>query len=183
MLAAINQSRAEEGLDALVENLELRDIARGWTDHLVDSQELAHNPTYADQYTGQWRRMGENVGYTSFVGGSWEATVAHLHQAFLNSPGHLANIMGGYNQAAVGVRLDDSNKMWVTVNFLNGNILVVEEVVGGPVEEEVPAEETFEEEQAPVEEPVEEPQDQSPQDESERARRDANRPRHFSRAS
>ncbi|MEE8601140.1 CAP domain-containing protein [Euzebya tangerina] len=139
---ATNETRAEQGLAPLANNLLLREVARGWTEELVASGQLAHNPSYSQQYEGEWRRMGENVGYTSSAQDLLGA-VERLHQAFVDSPGHFANITGEYNQMAVGVAFDDDGALWVTLNFLDG-----------PTPSETP-EEPVEEE--PVEEPTPEP--------------------------
>ena len=146
-LDAINASRSAEGLPALVMNAELQGIARGWTDVMNRDDDLKHNPSYAEQYTGQWNRMGENVGYTR-RNASNEQMVAVLHQAFMDSPGHRANILGAYNQAGIGV-VRDGNTMWVTVNFLDGEIPQgqVERVDSQPAAEEQAQEEEVQEPQ------------------------------------
>src|SRR5207248_8822025 len=58
-----------------------------------------------------WRMIGENIG----VGGA----VDDLHESFVRSPAHRANMFGAYNRVGVGVLLQGS-KLWVTVDFLNG---------------------------------------------------------------
>lgn len=63
--------------------------------------------------------MAENVGYATWPGGSMTVVVPHLHQAFMDSPGHRANILGDYNQVGIGVVVD-GDTTWVTVNFLQG---------------------------------------------------------------
>jgi len=42
--------------------------------------------------------------------------VAALHQAFWNSPGHRANMLGDYNRVGVGVV--NSDRLWVTFTFV-----------------------------------------------------------------
>jgi uncharacterized protein YkwD len=168
-LQAINAARAEQGLPTLTVNSELRDIARGWTGHMIGSGTLAHNPAYRDQYTLEWSRMGENVGYTSDRG-SMEATVAQLHQAFLNSSGHRANIMGDYNQVGIGTGYDAAGKLWVTVNFLNGPL---------PAQDQPEVEQQEPEQQEPEQQEPEQQESEQPeveQQESEQPRRT-----HFSR--
>lgn len=118
-LAAINAARAAEGLEALAVNDELAGIARTWAGAMDAADRMSHNLHYAAQYSGDWNRMGENVGYATWPGGSTEEVVARLHQAFMGSPGHRANIMGGYNQVGIGVVVG-GDTTWVTVNFLDG---------------------------------------------------------------
>jgi hypothetical protein len=76
---------------------------------------LSHDPNLAQDATAvepQWTAVGENVG----VG----YTVQQLHDAFMGSSGHRANIMKPtYNQVGVGVAMAGST-MWVTVRFLTG---------------------------------------------------------------
>ncbi|WP_370327459.1 CAP domain-containing protein [Euzebya sp.] len=120
-VAAINSARAAQGLAPLVVNAELRGVAQGWSAQLRDAGRLSHNPHYADQYTGQRSRMGENVGTATAPGWSADTLVARLHEAFMASSGHRANILGDYNQVGVGVVIDGST-MWVTVNFLQGPV-------------------------------------------------------------
>lgn len=121
-IEAINASRAEEGLAPLVANAELTDIARAWSSQMQAAGQLGHNPDYSAQYTGDWNRMGENVGYTTWPGADPMEIVPRLHQAFMDSPGHRANIVGGYNQLGVGVVMA-GDTLWVTVNFLQGPLV------------------------------------------------------------
>jgi hypothetical protein len=57
-----------------------------------------------------WEKLGENVGR----GGS----VSSLHQAFLDSPGHKANILGDYNYVGIGTNTSDNGVLYVTVVFM-----------------------------------------------------------------
>lgn len=118
-VVAINAARAAEGLGPLTANAELADIARAWSVQLDAAGRLSHNPHYTAQYSGEWTRMGENVGYASWPGASMDRIVPYLHDAFMRSSGHRANIMGDYNQVGVGVVVDGPTT-WVTVNFLQG---------------------------------------------------------------
>lgn len=119
---AINASRAAEGLDPLVVNAELSDIARAWSLEMDATGQLGHNPHYSAQYSGDWSRMGENVGYTTWRGADPLAIVPGLHQAFMDSPAHRANILGGYNQVGIGAVMT-GDTLWVTVNFLQGTVV------------------------------------------------------------
>lgn len=115
---AINESRAEAGLEPLVLNEGVRDVARPWAVVMADANDLHHNPDYASQYEGEWVRMGENVGVSRGLT-NVDAMVASLHQAFMNSTGHRRNILGSYNQVGIGV-VQRGSTFWVTVNFLEG---------------------------------------------------------------
>lgn len=145
-LKATNASRAEQGLPTLTLNAELTEIARGWTAQMASAGSISHNPNYSQSYTGEWSRMGENVGTTTMVTDIGSA-VDRIHRAFLDSPSHLANVVGDYNQAGIGVLVADGGVMWVTVNFLQGPIspadaVAAQEPADEPVDKEDPVTQT-----------------------------------------
>lgn len=123
---AINASRATQGLAPLAVNDDLTTVARGWSSQLAVVGSLSHNPSYTDQYPGEWRRLAENVGTMTWAGADTATLVDRLHRAFMDSAGHRANILGDYNQLGVGV-VTVGPTMWVTVNFLQGPVPVVAE--------------------------------------------------------
>ncbi len=119
----INAERAERGLNRLTVNLQLTGVARAWADVMAGDGAIAHNPRLGSQVEGDWTRLGENVGYSSRANTSGEEFVRRLHVAFMESPGHRANVLGEYNQVGVGVRMT-GNTMWVTVNFMKAATVV-----------------------------------------------------------
>ncbi len=84
VLSLINQSRTAAGLRPLKENVKLSIKADEWARHLRDICSLKHS-RLSDGAPDEWLKLGENVGY----GGS----ITQVHDAYLNSPGHRANIM------------------------------------------------------------------------------------------
>ena len=111
-LNLINRERRGAGLRPLAMVPAARDVARAWSDAMASRNVLSHNPNFAaqlEQRFPNYRRLGENVG----AGGS----VTSLHAAFMNSPGHRANVLGDFGYAGIGVRWSGT-KLWVTVNFL-----------------------------------------------------------------
>lgn len=111
-LNLINRERRGAGLRPLAMVPGARDVARAWSAAMATQNGLSHNPDLSGQLAQRfpnYRRLGENVG----VGGS----VTSLHTAFMNSPGHRANVMGDFGYAGVGVRWAGT-KLWVTINFL-----------------------------------------------------------------
>ena len=60
-----------------------------------------------------WSVLGENVGKGP--------SVSVLHQAFMESPSHKANILGDFDRVGVGVGFDAESKMYVTVMFMKSN--------------------------------------------------------------
>ncbi len=84
VIELINQSRVEAGLGPVVENTTLDMKADAWATHLRDACALSHSVLKHD-VPQVWNKLGENVGF----GG----TIAQIHEAYLDSPGHRANIM------------------------------------------------------------------------------------------
>lgn len=121
--AKINAERAERGMGRLSVNLQLTGVARGWTDRMAAAGKMSHNPDVASQVEGDWTRLGENVGYSTLRGAAPQDLVDRLHVAFMNSPGHRANVLGEFNQVGVGVRMT-GDTMWVTVNFMKSPTVV-----------------------------------------------------------
>ena len=109
-LSLINAERTNRGMNALGLRTDVVPVARTWTLQLIVDQKLSHNPNLATQMPADWISIGENVGYGS--------TVEGLHTAFMNSPGHRANVLGDFHYAGVGVDRDANGRMWVTVNFM-----------------------------------------------------------------
>lgn len=112
MYDQINAARANAGRGALAFDTGIQYIALDWSDEMAGTQTLKHNPSYGDQIVRHrdYRTAGENVGR----GGD----LAGLFQAFMNSPGHRANIEStAYSHVTVGCLTDGGGQLWVTQNF------------------------------------------------------------------
>ncbi|MFQ5522920.1 MAG: CAP domain-containing protein [Acidimicrobiia bacterium] len=110
-LNLINSSRAAAGLAPLKIDDGLRAHARKHTQDMMDANDLYHSSAEelrAAAGTG-WTKVGENVGR----GG----TPPVLHQAFMDSPSHRANILGDYNYVGIGTGTKDGT-LYVTVVFM-----------------------------------------------------------------
>ena len=110
--AHINQSRYDAGLPPLGVLPVLREVARGQSARMAQQNRLYHNPNLQSDITTaapDWQRAGENVGRGYDVEG--------LHQAFMNSPAHRANVLGQYNYVGLGV-VFAGDVTWVTEVFL-----------------------------------------------------------------
>jgi len=114
-LSRINTYRAQNGLVPLAEDPVTSLVAQTWTQTMAATNTLAHNPLLGQQVTTPWTRLGENVGY-----GGDEAS---LFQAFLNSPGHRANILGAYNAIGIG-QAYANGQLWTTHVFLFTNAVL-----------------------------------------------------------
>ena len=110
-LARINASRAANGLANLAVDGGLRSHARNHTQDMMDAGNIYHSTSAELQAAAGsgWSRLGENVGR----GG----TPSSLHDAFMNSSGHRANILGDYNYVGVGTG-STGGVLYVTVVFM-----------------------------------------------------------------
>ena len=66
-VSRINSLRASKGLRQLQVSGELTGVARNWTDRMVANGQISHNPNLGSQVSGNWTKLGENVG----VGTTW----------------------------------------------------------------------------------------------------------------
>lgn len=110
-LAHINSTRSSNGLGPLSVDGGLRSHARNHTQDMMDANQIFHS-TAAELRAAAgsgWTKLGENVGR----GGS----VSSLHQAFMDSKGHRANILGDYNYVGIGTGTKDGI-LYVTVVFM-----------------------------------------------------------------
>jgi hypothetical protein len=77
---------------------------------MADVGAISHNPSLSSQVRGGWRKLGENVGR----GGSVDV----LHQAFVNSPGHYANLVDpAFTHIGVGV-VERNGTLWTAHVFM-----------------------------------------------------------------
>ena len=114
----LNQARAQAGLPAMQNDGALANTSRSWSSNMGSRDQLYHDPNLAAAVSSvepNWRSAGENVG----VGYG----VQQLHDAFMASPGHKANMMSTrFNRVGVGV-VYVGTKIWVTVRFIEGPAL------------------------------------------------------------
>lgn len=114
---AINSERAAAGRQPLALDTGLRSFARNHTQFMIDGgcspNAICHSTNLGSAATG-WSALGENVGR----GG----TVASLHQAFMNSSGHRANILDTrWNYVGIGADYGSNGSLYVTVVFMQKN--------------------------------------------------------------
>lgn len=108
----INEERSRAGLAELWIEGVLIDQGRAWSSHMSRTG-LAHHPNLAaeaDYAYAYWTNYGENVGVGHDLGA--------LHQRFMSSSRHRANVLGDYRAMGVGTEVDADGRVWVTVRFL-----------------------------------------------------------------
>lgn len=110
MTERINLARRLRGDTRLRLDPELTRVARTHAREMIARGSLFHSPQQVlTRKVTNWNILGENIG----VGGG----VASLHQAFMDSPDHRANILyDPFRHVGVGVVRDDG-RMWVTIIF------------------------------------------------------------------
>jgi hypothetical protein len=113
----LNSARQASGKAPLVVNTAVATTSRTWSATMRSRDAMSHDPNLVAnvaRVVPDWRRVGENVG----VG----YDVAQLHNAFMASSGHRANIMGDYNQVGIGVVNSSDGTVWVTLRFVKGSL-------------------------------------------------------------
>jgi uncharacterized protein YkwD len=110
-VSRINGLRASKGLSQLRVDGELLGVARNWTERMVQAGQISHNPNLGSQVSGNWTKLGENVGVGPDVDG--------LMQAFINSPAHYRNLVDpDWNYVAVGAVVAADGQIYTTHNFM-----------------------------------------------------------------
>ena len=106
----MNRERVEAGKAPLKLDLEVSKVSKTHTRAMAKNDSLYHTASdVLSRRVTNWILLGENVG----VGGS----VGSLHQAFMNSPAHRANIMlTSFKYVGVGT-VQTADRLWVTVTF------------------------------------------------------------------
>jgi len=107
-LCSVNAERQKVGLPGLRVVAELTDTARAHSIRMADASRLYHNPNLSSEVSN-WRVLAENVGRGH--------SVVALHQAFMDSRGHRANILhASLTEVGIGVEARGST-LWVTQVF------------------------------------------------------------------
>ncbi|MDQ0155535.1 SafA/ExsA family spore coat assembly protein [Robertmurraya andreesenii] len=114
-----NQERAKYGLKPLKANWELSRIARYKSADMRDKNYFSHDsPTYGSPFTMiksfglAYRSAGENIA-------AGQTTPQQVVQAWMNSPGHRANILNSsYTEIGVGYAAGGSQRYYWTQMFI-----------------------------------------------------------------
>jgi len=112
VLCLHNSERSDRGLPPLKENARLRRAALGHSGDMVAGRFFAHeSPAGADMAdrilgTGYARRQGWSLGENIAWGTGSLATAAEIQRAWMESPGHRANILRRqFREIGIGIAL------------------------------------------------------------------------------
>jgi hypothetical protein len=92
--ALVNEARWANGQAGLIRNPAMDQVAADWAATMAANGTMAHNPDFSTQIPGGWTAAAENVakGYS---------TPAAMHDGWMGSPGHRANILGDYTDIGI----------------------------------------------------------------------------------
>ena len=110
-LSRLNQLRTAHGLTALVRDPVLDRKANAQAVRMARQEQISHSPDLKVAVPDGWKALGENVG----VGPS----IAVIHDALVNSPGHLANMLDA-RFGKVGLGSVQRNGRIYLVQFFEG---------------------------------------------------------------
>lgn len=109
----INGARERAGLSPYETNADLAGIARTHSQKMAESGTIYHSTNLASVAPRGWKSLGENVG----MGPTCDA----IHNAFMNSPSHRANVLEPkFAFVGVGVVIA-SNTIFVTEVFMQAS--------------------------------------------------------------
>jgi uncharacterized protein YkwD len=104
----VNRTRRSNGRSSLPLQRQLTDKAQAWAEHMAREGRLSHSNLPSGVPPG-WRSLAENVG----TGGS----IAGVHNAFLASSGHRANILGNFTHVGTGYAVGHG-RVWICQVFM-----------------------------------------------------------------
>ena len=109
IFSLVNQARAEQGLGPLQLNSSISSVSSAWAEQMAANGAMTHNPSYSSQIPGGWTKAGENVAQ------GWPSPSA-VHNAWMNSAGHRANILGDYTDIGISF-LTMNGTTWAVEDF------------------------------------------------------------------
>lgn len=117
----INAARVAGGLQPLTVHPALIASGRSWATKMRAASIAAgttgclisHNPDLRTAVAASWRKLGENVG-------CGDVDADYLHQKFMDSPAHKANIMDPeFDSIGIGIVMTDDGIRFVTEQFMD----------------------------------------------------------------
>lgn len=120
VIALTNQERAKHGLRALTQDWELSRVARYKSMDMRDKNYFSHtSPTYGSPFT-MMKNFGINYRAAAENIAAGQTTAQEVVQAWMNSPGHRANILSGnYTHIGVGYAKGGTQRHYWTQMFIS----------------------------------------------------------------
>jgi uncharacterized protein YkwD len=113
VIDAMNGDRGANGLGALCGNGQLMGIAQTWANWMAQNASLTHQDLGAVIGSTAFSAMAENI-----LVGPGGMSIGQMESAWMQSPGHRANILSGaYRAAGVGIAYGSDGRVWVAVDF------------------------------------------------------------------
>ena len=108
-VADTNAARATAGLPLYTYAVDLAAVAQGQADRMASRSDVYHNPNLGSEVPN-WNEAGENVGAG--------ANPDQIHDAFMASPGHRANILSdSYTEFGIGTAVGGDGRLYVAEVF------------------------------------------------------------------
>lgn len=117
-LTLLNNDRAANGLPALRANSKLNSLAENYAQDMINRNFFSH---YNPEGQSPFDRMSQAGIRYSYAGENLAInnSVTSAETAFMNSPGHRANILNpNYTEVGLGVRYDSKGSVYVVQEFI-----------------------------------------------------------------
>jgi uncharacterized protein YkwD len=115
ILNRTNGDRAARGLSGLWWNARLACLASEWSNYMASTGQFRHRDlgaTIRSPGFEDYASLAENI----LVGpGSMDGNA--IHDAWMASPGHYANIVGNFDSIGIGIARGADGRLWATENF------------------------------------------------------------------
>lgn len=113
VIGIVNAHRANAGVPPLTAHGGLLQMAQGWSGQMAAQQQMVHSTTFCnDTFAMGFRRCAENVARTG------SPSAQGVMDAWMNSPGHRANILNAnLTHIGVGVAQGPDGRWYWTQNF------------------------------------------------------------------
>lgn len=117
-LSLLNRDRAAHGLPALKANSQLTALARNYAQDMIRRGFFSHNNPEGQSPFDRMRQAGISYKYAG-ENLAVNSSVAGAEAAFMNSPGHRANILNAnYTEVGIGVVRSSSGSLYVVQEFI-----------------------------------------------------------------
>ena len=127
----INESRTNRGLDPLIEDAELSDLASRWSRAMARDGRLRHRTQLASYLEADWTLVGEVVAQRRDPSADAEQLASRIVELFLSSTRHREILHGEVTHVGVGLVLTDSGTMWATANVARASRTRTADLVAG----------------------------------------------------